>query len=225
MNLQIIATAASLMLSAPAHAAPFESFFQIDLALGGAYTRDMGDGVWKQEGAPDNKEQIKSPAVYVGVSVPVYARGDWDWRANLGYTYIGEFSASVNGVPDEDYNPYTHKVSPTYTGPLSPFSGHGHVQGVSLTLETGYTVNGWRFDVEAGPWVYWQTWHESLYGLDNQWHDLSHKTVPQVGWVAGVGVSKGNFGVVARYYNVNQKWNSYPGLSRGEIAVMARYRF
>lgn len=226
MKLAAIATAVAILAAAPlAHA---ESFFQIEAGIGAAQIADMGDGTWIQQGAPNNREQKTTPAFLIGLTGPVYVRGAFDLRWHADYAYIGEFSASVDGVPDEYYDAVHHQVLPAWheTGArYSPFSGHGHLQGVPLTLDAGYTVNGWRIGAEAGPWIYWQTWHESLYALDNEWHDLSHKTRVQVGYVLGASVSRGNFGVAYRYYNVGQSWNPYPGLATGAHVLMMQYRF
>ncbi|WP_321782949.1 hypothetical protein [Paraburkholderia sp. J94] len=145
--------------------------------------------------------------------------------APWGYTYLGEQRASVMGVPDDQYNPKTHQIVDYAGERYSPFNGHGHLQGIPATLDVGYTYRGWRFGAEAGAWVYWQTWHESLYDLSGQWDDLSHKTVAQVGFVAGASIERGPLSLSYRYYQVSQKWNPYPGLARGAHVLMMRYQF
>lgn len=211
-----------------AHSAHAQSWFQFEAGIGVARIADMGDGTWIQQGAPNNHEQKTTPAFLVGVTGPIYARGALDVRWHAGYVYLGEFSASVDGVPDAYYDSVRHQVLPAWrdTGArYSPFSGHGHLQGVPVTLDVGYTWRGWRIGAEAGPWLYWQTWHESLYALDNEWHDLSHKTHAQVGYVVGASATRGNLGVSYRYYGVRPSWNPYPGIATGTHVLMATYRF
>ena len=222
-------TALAVLLSAvipiSAHA---ESWFQFEAGLGVACINDQGDGVWIQQGAPNNHEQTTTPALLLGVTGPLYARGALDLRWHVDYVYLGEYSASVDGVPDEFYDPVHHEVLPEWsqTGArYSPFNGHGHLQGVPVTLDVGYTWNGWRFGVEAGPWLYWQTWHESLYGLDNEWHDLSHKTQVQVSYVVGANVSHGNLSLSYHFYKATGGGNPYPGLASGANVLMMQYRF
>lgn len=218
--------AAALALAAPlVHA---ESFFQIETGAGASRINDQGDGVWVQQGAPNNRERQTSPAFLVGLTGPLYARGAFDLRWHVDYVYLGEFSASVDGVPDDYYDPVHHKILPTWseTGArYSPFSGHGHMQGMPVTLDAGYTINGWRFGIEAGAWAYWQTWHESLYALDNEWHNLSRKTQMQVSYVVGASVARGPLALSYRFYKATGGGNPYPGLSSGANVLMLQYRF
>lgn len=215
-----------MTLSCAAATARAESFFQIEAGIGVGLARDMGDGVWQQQGSPDNHVKLTFPAIEAGLTGTIYQIGRWDVRWHADYAYLGEQRASVMGVPDDAYNPHTHQDIATNMPPrYSPFNGHGHVQGVPLTLDVGYTYSGWRLGVEAGAWVYWQTWHESLYALDNQWHDLSHKTVPQIGYVVGASIERGPLSLSYRYYQVSQKWNPYPGLATGAHVLMVKYRF
>lgn len=200
-------------------------YIQFEAGIGFGVATDIGDGVWVQQGSPDNREKLTFPAVLAGFTGPIWSRGPWDVRWHAGYTYLGEQSASVDGVPDDQYNPQSHRIVGYDGERYSPFNGHGHVQGVPLTLDVGYTYRGWRFGAEGGAWVYWQTWHESLYDLSNQWDDLSHKTVAQVGFVAGASISRGPLSVSYRYYQVSQKWNPFPGLATGAHVLMVRYRF
>ena len=225
MKRTIIAVAAALASFGSAHAA---SFFEIEAGLGAAQIKDMGDGTWIQQGAPNNYERKTTPAAMVGFTGQLYARGAWDLRYHADYVYIGQFNAGVDGVPDDYYNPVTHKVLAAWheTGSrYSPFNGQGHVQGVPLTLDVGYTYRGWRVGLEGGAWVYWQTWHESLYNLGDEWQDLSHKTVAQLGYVVGASVTRGNLGLSYRYYGMSAKWNPYPGLATGVHVLMATYKF
>lgn len=200
-------------------------YLRFEAGFGFGLAEDMPDGVWQQQGAPDNHVKLTFPAVQAGFTGPIWQSGAWDLRWHASYVYLGEQRASVMGVPDAQYDAQTHQIVGYGGERYSPFNGHGHVQGVPLTLDVGYTYNGWRFGAEAGAWVYWQTWHESLYDLANQWDDLSHKTVAQVGWVAGASVSRGPFSLSYRYYNVSQKWNPYPGLATGAHVIMLRYCF
>ncbi|CAH2911476.1 MAG: hypothetical protein CPSOU_1997 [uncultured Paraburkholderia sp.] len=208
--------------AASAHAE--QSWFQFEAGIGATHIKDMGDGTWIQEGARSNHENKNSPALMAGFTGQLYASGNWDVRYHADYVYIGKFSASVDGVPDE-YDPVKHKIVDYKGERFSPFDGQGHVQGVPLTLDVGYTYRGWRVAAEAGAWVYWQTWHESLYDLSGQWCDLSHKTHAQVGYVVGARVERGPMSLSYRYYSIKQSWNPYPGLATGAHVLMATYRF
>lgn len=224
-TLTALAAGAALALSSGAYADSITEYVHLELGFGFGVATDAGDGQWIQEGSPDNHEKLTFPAVLAGFTGPIWSRGPWDVRWHASYTYLGEQSASVDGVPDDQYNPNTHQIV-GYTGErYSPFNGHGHIQGVPVTLDLGYTWRGWRFGAEAGAWVYWQTWHESLYDLSGRWDDLSHKTVAQVGFVAGASIARGPLSLSYRYYQVSQKWNPFPGLATGAHVVMLKYRF
>lgn len=221
-------TVVSLAVVLAASCAHAESFFQIEAGLGASHITDMGDGVWIQKGAPNNRERQNTPAVMLGLTGELYRREAWDVRYHVDYVYIGSYSASVDGVPDENYNPQTHTVhdfpaSARYTA----FKGNGHTQGVPLTLDVGYTLRGYRIGVEAGMWAYWQTWHEGvLNNGDNQWADLSHKTKLQVGYVVGASVSRGPLAISYRYYQIRPDWSTgKPGLATGAHVLMATYTF
>jgi len=208
-----------------ARADSITDYIRFEAGLGFGIANDSGDGTWVQRGSPDNREKLTFPAVLAGFSGPFWARGPWDLRWHASYVYLGEQSASVDGVPDDQYSPSTHQIVGYAGERYSPFSGHGHLQGIPLTLDLGYTYRGWRFGVEAGAWAYWQTWHESLYDLADQWQNLSHKTVMQIGYVVGASVECGSFSLSYRYYQVSQRWNPYPGLATGAHVLMVRYRF
>lgn len=227
MNKSIItACVAGLITSAcVTQCAHAESFFEVEAGLGASHVKDMGDGTWIQQGAPNNRERVNSPAFMVGLTGALYQGSRYDVRWHADYVYLGSVSASVDGVPDAYYDPSTHQVASGYTGRYSPFNGQGHTQGVAVTADVGYTTHGYRIGAEAGPWVYWQTWHESLFNLDNQWQDLSHKTVAQVGYVVGANVSRGPWSVSYRYYGMKAKWNPYPGLATSAHMVTLNYRF
>lgn len=197
------------------HGARAESFFQAEVGLGAGFARDMGDDIWVQKkgGIPDN-ETLITPTVVVGVTGILYRRGFMDARYHLDYTYSGQQRASCMCVSDADY------FSGNYNGTRYAFNGFGHVQGISFTLDVGYTLYGWRLFVEGGPWVDWATWHESINTTT-----ANHKTTPEFGWVYGGGVEKGNLSLRYRYYQVREAWNPNPGLVTGISMLYLNYRF
>lgn len=207
-----------LLLLAPALA--HASWFDFEAGIGAGHSKDMGDGVWVQQGAPGNRERVNTPAYLVGVTGDITDHVAW----HADYVYFGGLRASVDGVPDENYNPHKHLVT-GFSGRYSPFNGQGHTQGIILTLEPHTTFHGVRFGAEAGPFIYWATWHESLYALDNRWHDLSHRTVPQLGAVAGVSIGWKDTKIAYRYFYQRQSWNPYPGIVTGTHMLTLERRF
>ena len=132
-------TLLALLLCVPllAHAG---SWFEFEAGIGVGRSSDMGDGIWIQKGAPDNRERLTTPAYLAGLTGDIGSHLSW----HADYVYFGTLRASVNGVPDANYNPVTHKVH-DFTNRYSPFNGQGHTQGIALTLEPHTDYSGWRF--------------------------------------------------------------------------------
>jgi hypothetical protein len=209
-----------LALAILSSTAQAETFFQAEVGLGVAKTQTLGDGIWYQEGVPHTLKTI-TPALLIGATGTVYRDRDFDVGYHLDYTFVGNTSASCLCVADPEYNAQTHQADrPGYL----PFNGFGHLQGFSLTVEPGYTYRGVRFAAEAGPWVFWQTWHESAL-LTTGAVNASHKPVAQVSYVVGARIEYKGFSLSYRYYNAPQKWNPYPGLAGGAHILMGVYKF
>jgi hypothetical protein len=216
-----LAAGVALVFSSAASA---QDWFQFEAGIGMQQSTDDGDGIWKQVGAFRNEEQLRSPIFLAGLTGDVWSHGAWSVRYHADYVYAGQISASCLCVPDENYSVQRHMVM-TPTTHLIEFNGFGHTQGVALTSEPGYTWHGVRFAVEGGPWLYWQTWHETAIDVNGFQTDLSHKASMQFGWVGGARIEYGNLSLSYRYYGVKQKWNPTPGLSTGMHTLMAVYRF
>lgn len=214
------------LVAVSAHAEDWVPHLQV--GAGYSWSKGMGDGTWIQEGAPNNKEQLDTKAFVVGLTGRIYTNGPWSVDYHLDYVYYGSQSASVDGVPDNQYNGQTHHIVGYQGERYSPFNGQGHVQGIPLTLDVGYTYKGYRASLEGGVWEYWNTWHESLYDLAGNWDNLSRITRPQTGFVAGARIEKGPFSVSYRYYQVKQDWSKAsrsPGLVSGTSMVTLQYEF
>lgn len=216
-------TLALVILLCFAQFASAESFFHAEVGLGQQISKDMGDGIWKQDALP-HSEKMVTPVYFAGIYGSLFEEARWDMQWHLDYFYFGTLTASCLCVPDANYNPQTHQTVGTLPR-LSPFNGQGHTQGVSLTIAPGYSMDGLRFGVEAGPMLYWATWHESLYDLANHWDNLSHKTHMQLGWVAGASVSHGSWTLSYRYYYERAQWNPQPGIVTGTHMLMLEKHF
>lgn len=222
---RLIIGATIALAATAAHAG---SWFEFEAGIGASHVSDMGDGTWIQRGAPNNREQQNSPAFLAGITGQIAQRGAWDARWHLDYTYIGTYTASVDGVPDQNYDPVSHKVH-NWSGAqrYSPFNGGGHTQGIPLTLDVGYTWHGYRLGAEVGAWAYRQSWHESLYDLTDQDVHFIRAPKTQFGYVAGVRLDRGAFGVSYRYYQIRADWsgNGVPGLATGAHVLMLTYKW
>lgn len=227
MKYAVIA-AALAVASFAVHADSISDYVQFEAGIGAQHIADMGDGTWIQQGAPNNQERQNTPAFMAGLTGSIIQRGAWDARWHLNYVYIGTYTASVDGVPDDNYNPHTHQVHNMPAGMrYSPFNGQGHTQGVPFTLDVGYTYRGWRVGAEAGVWAYAQSWHDSLYNLADEWQHFNRSPKIQFGYVVGANVSRGPFSLSYRYYQIRADWsgNGTPGLATGAHVLMGTYRF
>jgi hypothetical protein len=187
-----------------------ESFFQMEAGLGAANTKDIGDGTWVQYHVP-HAESLTTPVFLIGVTGAITP----SLRYHLDYTYIGTFTAGCDCVSDADY------AALRYNGSRMHFAGQGHIQGISLTLEPHVRWAGLTWGLEAGPFLFWSTWHEAV----SDGEHVRHNPVPQWGWVAGVSASRGPLSLRYRYYASPQSWNPYPSLASGTHMILLTWRF
>lgn len=218
-----IAIAALALAAQAARADSITDYVHVELGAGIAHEQTLNDGVWYQQGNPTSRLNINAPALVAGLTGTAWQRGSWSVDWHLDYVWLGTVSASCQCVADNEYNAHTHQVLDA-NAPTNPFVGSGHTQGIALTLAPGYSWGKWRFAVEGGPWIFWQTWSE-LAQFGDTTVDASHKTVAQLGYVAGARVERGPFALSYRYYSIPQKWNPFPGLVRGAHTVTLDYRF
>lgn len=220
-NKKYLAMAVLAVAASSVHA---QTFFQIEAGLGGAKVQDIGDGTWQQWGAPFNKVNLQSPVLMLGFTGQLYEHKSFDLRYHVNYVYVGEYTATCKCAEhDEDYSIPAHKIKAG--APLGYYNGHGHLNGVALTLDAGYTYAGYRFAVEGGAWAYQQTWNQYA---QTSWGDynLQGSKAIHVSPVGGVRAEHGQFSVSYRYYKVKQDWsNGVPGLAGGVHAFTANYRF
>jgi hypothetical protein len=218
-------SAAALVCFSLAGAAHAESFFAMEAGLGAAHVTDIGDGTWTQYGAPNNVQRLNVPVVTAGFTGELYASGPWSFRYHANYVYIGEYTASCNCAEhDEDYDSQRHRIKRA-DAPLGYYDGHGHLNGLALTLDVGYTYRGYRFAVEGGAWAYRQSWNQYAKTSFGEWNLQTSKTI-HVSYVVGARVERGPLSLSYRYYKVKQDWsNGVPGMAGGVHALTMNYRF
>jgi hypothetical protein len=193
------------------------SWFQFEAGAGVSLASDV-DGVWTQHNVADNHERVKTPAFVAGLTGELYAAHNWSFNYHADYTYLGTQTATCNCVSDADY------AARNYGGTAYRFDGSGHVQGIALTLEPGYTYRGTRFAIEGGPFLFWTTWKEAAY-LDPTQHVRTPSGM-RVGYVMGARIERGNLSLSYRYYtHILNSTDQYPGLVRNLQTLTAVYRF
>jgi hypothetical protein len=202
------------LLPALAHAG---SWFQFEAGAGVSFASDV-DGVWTQHNVADNHERLKTPAFVAGLTGELYAAHNWSLNYHADYTYMGTQTAACNCVSDSDY------ADRNYRGTSYRFDGSGHVQGVALTLEPGYTYRGTRFAVEGGPFLFWNTWTEAAY-LDPTQHVHAPRGM-RLAYVLGARIERGNLSLSYRYFtHMQRSADQSPGLVRNLQTLTAVYRF
>jgi hypothetical protein len=194
----------------------------LGIEMGAGYSQALGvhDGIWVQEGL-SHDQTLDAPALMFGFTGDLLNRGRWSLSYHADYLYTSTINVQAMAVPDNDYNLQTKTATPG--SPETRFSGSGHTQGMALTLAPGYNLGAWRFSVEGGAFLYWQTWHETAY--TEPVFNANHKTTAEVTWIAGASVSRGPISVSYRYFNKSQLWNPMPQYTSGEQMLMATYRF
>lgn len=234
-----------MALGCAAAGARAESFFQLEAGLGGAAYQHGPDGLWYQDGFQHTLD-LAAPAVEVGLTGDIFQHGEWGVSWHLDWAWLGTIHTDAM-VPSANTNTTSGKwVGPDLigvnqadpcSGPcrnLSRFIGSGHDQGFMLTIEPHYDFRGWRFGVEAGPYLHRSTWSEDVVnwvpvaGAAPRNIHVEYKPEWLVGYVVGASVSRGNFSVAYQYFQNRTKGsmsNPYPAIWQGTHVLMAKYRF
>lgn len=213
-----------------AHAANAQPKIEVGVGVSQFTTRE--DGLWYQEGF-SHKLDMRSPSISIGLTGDV---NSWlSWRAS--YVYLGNARSSADAVPDATdypngvggYNASTKSCNGA-CGPMRKFVGRGNLQGVYFTLEPHVTWNGWRFGIEAGPFLYRATWNVDIYNTDGapQWaayEAMSYKPRIELGMVAGASVSRGHYSVAYQWFHAPTKWNPVPAIWNNVHMITLRYSF
>jgi hypothetical protein len=219
--------------AASAHADYINDYVQVELGIGAAHYTTT-DGRWYQEGVPGGSHLTsKPPAFSVGFTGPLFTRGKWgiDWHAE--YVNLGRAAAACSCTPDDrNYNPDSHAYANKTGVPTAYFTGEGRSQGVALTLEPYYWLDGFRFGIEAGAYVHRDSWSEDIAG----WQ-VNTAVAPQnlhlsdaywsVAPVVGASVGNGRFTLSYRHYfmGLNSRNRNIPPLWNDADAIEIKVKF
>lgn len=172
----------------------------LEVGAGLAVAQPVGDGGWYQAGLPHT----------LNLRTAYWALGSTDditqalaWRAH--FVNLGRVSSDAQACDrDEDYSSTTLQALPGCN--VARYQGHGTDRGVSITLEPHTTYKGWRFGVEAGPYVHWPQWHETVTGWKPA-KDAPPMTItadnpgtPKLGAVIGISAGQGGWSISMRHY-------------------------
>lgn len=219
----LICVALALLVQAiitePAHAVDIET------AIGVSQYKDRGDGYWLQEGFP-NTLHLQRPAASVGLTGDVLGiayHADWN--------YLGNVHTVALATSDANYN----LINKGCNGPcqkLQDFTGAGHDQGVSLTLQPFVEFEGYRIGGEFGPYIHKSVWAEyvpdwlAYDGAAPQPITVHNYNRWVVDRVMGVSISRGRYFVNYRYFQNQDRGGDTTGAIWSSTHVVSvGYRF
>lgn len=215
-------------VAAGAHA---QDWFQFEAGLGESYAPNMGNGVWYENGAQyPHTLDMHSLAGEVGITgdlpiPPLHVLGQtvrFAYHVDAVHLAHIHTDAQVDSS-DANYNATTS----TCMAPCAPnirMVGDGSVNGLALTIEPYLQEGKYRFGVEAGPFIFRPTWNLADWTTTGP-IVMVHDPLIQVGWVAGVEVSRGPWSIAAQYFYDRTRGDKIPAPWTGTYLLMARYRF
>ncbi len=244
-NKYITAAAVGMALAMSARADSVSDYVHFEAGVGGAAYKNGPDGLWRQDGF-EQKLQLTAPSFEVGFTGPIFQRETWGVDWHLDWSWLGTIhtdamvpSANTNTASGQWVGPDlvgVNKANPC-NGPcsnLSRFIGSGHDQGFMFTLEPHYDYRGWRFGVEAGPYLHRSTWSEDVVNWVGARGDapqnihVEYKPQWLIGYVVGASVGRGNFSIAYQYFQNRTKGsasNPYPAIWQGTHVLMAKYHY
>ncbi len=216
-----------LALALPVHAADLE------VGIGASLYKDRGDGYWVQE-AFQHKMDLGGQAFTMGVTGDVAQYGDIGLAWHLAYVRLGTVHTQSMATPsDANYNART-KGCNGKCWPLANYVGTGNDQGIYFTLQPYWETQGWRFGIEAGPYLHKSRWNEDVQGwrptengqpLDLHVHNENRWAV---GKVLGVSVSHKNLTLSFQYFKNADRvldHDTYGAVWGSTKTVMLKYQF
>jgi len=218
---------------ASAHADDITDYVHAEIGIGAALY-STPDGRWQQEGIPGgSKVTSKPPAFSMGFTGPFISRGKWgvDWHAE--YVNLGRAAADCSCTPnDANYDQNSHRYSKKIDVPVAYFTGEGRSQGVALTLEPYYWIDGFRLGIEAGAYVHRDSWSENVAGWQ-AWPGVPKQNIHvsdaywSVAPVVGASVGTGRFTLSYRHYfmRINSQHRNIPPLWNDADALEVKIKF
>ena len=201
---------------------------QIEVGAGIAHASTNGNGTWWQSGFPHTL-QLTQPAIELGVTGRFTPYMAW----HVDAVSLGRYASNSEDVlPDANYSP----TSPTHcNGPCNPlanFIGSGYVSGVQALVAL-HTAGSWRFGIEAGPFLYHETWRLDVpnwYEPNGTHYDIrTDGSQWAVGTVIGATLAHGQWQIALRRYCDSKGFpghvGNWPPLWSGQTVLMVGYQF
>jgi hypothetical protein len=225
--MKLIAALIAVVACSNAHAIDFEA------GIGASVYRDRGDGFWVQEAFP-HKMELAAPSFTLGVTGDLIQRGRFGLAFHADWAWLGMVHTQSYATPsDENYNIKEKRCNgPCW--PMANFVGSGHDQGFLFTLEPFYERNGWRFAVEAGPYIHKSTWSVNVYNW-RPTEDAAPSAISvrnedrwAVGRVVGASVSHKNFTLSYQHFTNQDRTldrDTYAAVWSSTRMVTLKYKF
>jgi hypothetical protein len=224
------AVAATLGCASVAHADSVSDYISLEGAIGGAAYQHSANGVWWQDGF-EHRFDLTAPAIEGGLTGDIYQAQHWGVSWHADFAWLGTVHTQAMATPsDANYNPTTKGCNGACL-PLADFLGSGHDMGFLFTLEPHLDYGGWRFGIEAGPYLHHVTWSEDVLN-DQRWSStpinlhVAYSSGWNLGYVVGASVGYKKFSLAYQYFR-NQGKNSdpYPPAWTGTHMISLRYRY
>jgi hypothetical protein len=228
---KIITTAVvGMAFALSAHA---QDWFQFEAGIGAAAYQRGPDGLWVQDGF-EHKLHLTAPAIEVGLTGDLYQATHWGLSWHADWAWLGTIKSQSLATPsDANYN-VTTKGCNGPCWPLANYNGTGHDQGFMLTLEPHYDYAGWRFGVEAGPYIHRSSWAEDVTGwvssptaTPTNLH-VRNRAQWRVGEVFGASVGYRNLTIAYQFFRNSTPVSSsdpYPPIWRSTHLLVMKYRY
>lgn len=232
MVTKIVATAVAGVALVCSSAAPAQSFFAIEGAIGGAAYQHGPNGLWYQDGF-QHRLDLTAPAIEVGFTGDLYQTQRWGLSWHLDYAWLGTIHTQAMATPnDANYDANTKSCNgPCW--PLANYMGSGHDSGFMLTLEPHLNWGNWRFGVEAGPYYHRNVWAMNVEG----WVSSPTATPENISvqntrhwrldYVAGTSIGYKNVSLTYQYFHNGEPVsasNPYAPIWRNTHVLLVRYR-
>lgn len=206
-----------------------ESFFQVEAGIGGSAYKKAPDGYWYQDGFSHDLK-LTAPAIEVGLTGNLYQSTHLGLDWHLDWAWLGTVHTDALAVPDDaNYNAATKGCNGPCL-PLARFQGSGHDAGVFFSLEPHIDYGGWRFGIEAGPYLHRVTWSEDVTD-DRRWSNVpialhaAYSSGWTLGYMYGASVAYKHLSVVYQYFDSRGKaGDPYRPVWTGTHMLLLKYR-
>jgi hypothetical protein len=194
---------------------------ETEIALGQTTYSRQDDGIWWQSPFP-HSERMKGNSLSVGISEKVSD----NWRARIGYQYLGRTTSDCVGVTDAQFYAYlagNHSITPAYR-----WIGYGEEHVIYTTIAPEFKFSSLTISPEVGINMYLPIWNGTLYdkagNIIQKWH---HKQTVEFTPTVGLSISYKDVAIAMTYiYRTDAAGDEFPAIYHDKATnVSIRYKF